>query len=449
MVNDGKAEIRKLRVMRDFGTWVEADAGVRSGEHVILNPPVNLGRRRQGPDSLRCHGRRPHRRELGSLNSARLPAESLDRRTGESQCKVARAATFDLRIVQPTNKLGIAPVEVAEFEDGQRIGVDSGRYEWWYFDAHLDDGAAVVVVFYTKPNVSPGGPLAPRITINITMPDGRMFDKVLDVGSELFRASKSGCDVRIGTNRFVGDLNRYDITATIEEISVDIGLTGQVRAWRPKSGHLYFGVEEKEKLFAWLPSVPNGLASVRYRIGNEEHRACGSGYHDHNWGDVPMQTLMHNWYWARASVGPYSVIASHITAAPAYGYETQIVYMLARDGKIIADDDAEVTFERARVAIDGKTGKPVADVTRYTHRTADTRYVLSFKREKTILQAILTDRAPFPKRIIARLVGFDSAYHRFAGKVTIERLEGDARVERIRWPRDLGTDVFRQVQTSR
>lgn len=185
------------------------------------------------------------------------------------------------------------------------------------------------------------------------------------------------------------------------------------------------------QLFAWLPSVPNGLASVRYRIGNEEHRAGGSGYHDHNWGDVPMQTLMHNWYWARASVGPYSIIASHITATPAYGYETQIVYMLARVGKIIADDDAKVTFERDRVAIDGKTGKPVADVTRYIYRNAGTRYVVSFKREKTILQAILTDRAPFPKRIIARLVGFDGAYHRFAGKVTIERLEGDARVERF------------------
>jgi RND family efflux transporter MFP subunit len=42
VVNDGKAEIRKLRVTRDFGTWVEADTGVQSGEQVILNPPVNL-----------------------------------------------------------------------------------------------------------------------------------------------------------------------------------------------------------------------------------------------------------------------------------------------------------------------------------------------------------------------------------------------------------------------
>jgi len=42
VVSDGKAEIRKLNVTRDFGTWVEADTGVKSGERVILNPPVNL-----------------------------------------------------------------------------------------------------------------------------------------------------------------------------------------------------------------------------------------------------------------------------------------------------------------------------------------------------------------------------------------------------------------------
>jgi hypothetical protein len=327
------------------------------------------------------------------------------------------------------NRLGIAPIEIAEFEDGQRISSDSGCYEWWYFDAHLDDGATVVVVFYTKPNVSPNGPLAPRVTINITLPDGRNFDKLLDTAPEMFNASKSTCDVWIGTNHFVGNLNRYRITATIEEISVDIELSGQVRAWRPKSGHLYFGAERHEKLFAWLPSVPNGLASVRYRIGDEEHHASGSGYHDHNWGDVPMQMLIHDWYWARASAGPYTIIASCITATAAYGYETQVVYMLARDGKIIADNDANVSFETDRVAMDSKTGKPVANVTRYTYHDANTRYVVSFKREETILQVIFADRMPILKRIVAQLIGFDAAYHRFTGKVTIEKLEGGVRVE--------------------
>jgi hypothetical protein len=73
------------------------------------------------------------------------------------------------------------------------------------------------------------GPLAPRITINLTLPDGQRFDKIYDTTSDQFTASKAGCDVWIGCNRFVGDLHRYCITATIEEISVEVELTGEVR----------------------------------------------------------------------------------------------------------------------------------------------------------------------------------------------------------------------------
>jgi hypothetical protein len=70
------------------------------------------------------------------------------------------------------------------------------------------------------------------------------------------------------------------------------------------------------------------------------------------------------------SAGPYTVIASHVAATEAYGYETQIVYMLAKNGEIVADDGARVSFETERVATDGKTGKLVADITRYTYRCA-------------------------------------------------------------------------------
>jgi RND family efflux transporter MFP subunit len=41
-VNNGKSEIRKVRVTRDLGARVEVDGGVRPGDRVILNPPVNL-----------------------------------------------------------------------------------------------------------------------------------------------------------------------------------------------------------------------------------------------------------------------------------------------------------------------------------------------------------------------------------------------------------------------
>ena len=42
VVNNGKAEIRKVRVTRDLGTHVEVDTGVKPGDRVILNPPVSL-----------------------------------------------------------------------------------------------------------------------------------------------------------------------------------------------------------------------------------------------------------------------------------------------------------------------------------------------------------------------------------------------------------------------
>jgi RND family efflux transporter MFP subunit len=42
VVNDGKAEIHKVRVTRDLGTRVEVDTGVKAGDQVIRNPPVNL-----------------------------------------------------------------------------------------------------------------------------------------------------------------------------------------------------------------------------------------------------------------------------------------------------------------------------------------------------------------------------------------------------------------------
>src|ERR1700691_907588 len=42
VVKDGKAHIRTVRVARDLGTRVEVNAGLKAGERVILNPPVNL-----------------------------------------------------------------------------------------------------------------------------------------------------------------------------------------------------------------------------------------------------------------------------------------------------------------------------------------------------------------------------------------------------------------------
>jgi RND family efflux transporter MFP subunit len=56
VVNNGKAEFRKVKVKRDLGTRVEVDSGVMAGDQVILNPPVTLvdgGKLRAMPEAPR------------------------------------------------------------------------------------------------------------------------------------------------------------------------------------------------------------------------------------------------------------------------------------------------------------------------------------------------------------------------------------------------------------
>jgi len=47
--------------------------------------------------------------------------------------------------------LNIFPDSIVVREDGMRTTGKRGTFEWWYFDAHLDDGLKVVIVFFTKP----------------------------------------------------------------------------------------------------------------------------------------------------------------------------------------------------------------------------------------------------------------------------------------------------------
>jgi hypothetical protein len=142
-------------------------------------------------------------------------------------------------------------------------------------------------------------------------------------------------------------------------------------------------------------------------VDGERHETTGVGYHDHNWGNVGLMKVVHDWYWARGQAGPYSVIASDITAAKEYGFEPIPIFMLARYNAVIGDDPARVTFERDGVYTDQATGKTVAAVTRYTYTNAEDRYVVSFTRTHDLSDTPMIDSIQGIKRIAARLAHFD------------------------------------------
>ncbi|MEV6507710.1 hydroxyneurosporene dehydrogenase [Streptomyces sp. NPDC051642] len=327
-------------------------------------------------------------------------------------------------------RLGIAEDTIAPWEDGFRTDPGGpGTFEWWYFDAVLDDGSTLVINFMTKDfRVGKGvnQPVAPVVTFELDRPDGTHVERTSPAHGHDYAFGTDHCDVRIGTNTFAGDLHRYSIHLDVEGVRADVTLTGRTPSWRPASGHIDFGEGDARRTFAWLPSVPQGAVEATIAIDGATETRTGIGYHDHNWGDAAMMQLIHHWYWARGEVDGYTVIACHITAEKKFGHAEVPIFMLARDGKIIADDASLVRFTKADEHPDPVTGKPVADTTVYDwDASADggEHYRVTFRREDTIVQDRMIESVKGPKRVLAQLARFDGAYHRFTGQIAVERIE--------------------------
>jgi hypothetical protein len=344
--------------------------------------------------------------------------------SGPEACRIA-ATPADYQ------RYDIAKNDIAVWEDGFRTRPGGpGTFEWWYFDAVLEDGSTLVINFMVKDIRGGGGikqPARPVVTFELDRPDGTHVERSLSAHDD-FAFAADRCDVRVGTNTFAGDLHTYAIHVDIGGVTADVSLTGHVRPWRPETGHILFGVDQPH-VFAWLPSVPQGAVQATITVDGETRTLTGTGYHDHNWGDAAMPQLINHWYWARAEAGEYCVIASNITAERKYGHAEVPIFMLAKDGKIVADESSLVRFEKADEHPDPVTGKPVANTTIYDYdATVDggERYRVTFVRENTIVHDRMIDSVRGPKHVLAKLAGFDGAYMRFTGHVIVEHVIGGA-----------------------
>jgi hypothetical protein len=320
-------------------------------------------------------------------------------------------------------KLGLPKTDIKPWEDGMRTTGDKGSYEWWYFDANLKDGSTLVIAFYTKESLQPDTPLKPRVTFELAKPDGTTVHKVIETGAGDFVAARDKCDVRIKTNTFRGDLHDYTIHVEIDDVKADIQLHGTVPPWRPDTD------KGKDYYFGWLPAVSKGNVQGTITIAGQSQKVTGIGYHDHNWGNVPMVKMFHNWYWGRAQIGQYSLIASYLKTQDKNAPPAPI-FMLARDGKILTNG-GKVKFSTEGVYIDSLTGKPVANTIIYDYEDDVNRYRVTFKRDKDILRIRFLDNLHGLKLILGKLAGFDGAYLRFTGQVTLERFDGNKFIETV------------------
>ncbi|WP_405594435.1 hypothetical protein OG741_01935 [Streptomyces sp. NBC_01410] len=314
-------------------------------------------------------------------------------------------------------RLNLIPDVVQTWEDGLRTGAVDGTFEWWYCDAHLEDGSTLTVEFHTKPPfVSPKAPLTPFVLVTLTRADGSRIDWTHTTAPHEFRASTQQCDVTIGNNTFRGGPEGYTIHVEIENMVLDLKLSAQVPPWRPATGHAFFDADE-EHYIAWLPTVARGSVFATLALDGETRQLTGSGYHDHNWGNVAPRKVLDHWYWGRAQLGEYTVVTLMFVSHEQYDRALLPAVLVTRSGDVVvsAVGSDSVGFAKRGTSVHPTTRVLVGSELEYRVADHDDTYTITFRHEE---DAFLLD------------FGTAGAYHRFLGAVEL-RLGGVSRSQTL------------------
>lgn len=344
--------------------------------------------------------------------------------------KIARLGTTDADYA----RLGLAKDKISQWEDGLHTNGKFGEYEWWYFDAKLDGGYSLVIIFYSQPVTAATAGFAPCVSFSLT---GGGYEMMEEVSFKLSDCSfaKDRCDIKIGNNTFSGDLENYTIHFENERVNCDVTLEGLAESYRHHTGQIFFG---EKKYFAWLPSVPEGRVTADITVDGKKLALTGSGYHDHNWGNIGMFWLMHHWYWGRAKVGDYQVISSYITAKEKYGYEHFPIFVIYKNGQKLGCDIDAITYEQRDAAFDPVTKKHYHKTLVYDYNDGRNHFRVTYSAEDIIETFVVDEgygsaRAKASKLLIwfVKQMKLSPSYIRMVGTVTLERFEGAEVVEKI------------------
>jgi hypothetical protein len=209
--------------------------------------------------------------------------------------------------------LGIGQ-KIAVWEDGRRTPKSADTFEWWYFDGLLDDGTVVVVWFGDNWFY---GSHERAVTVELTAP-GKPTQRVMRTFEEPGSFSSDSADIKIGPHQFKGDLDTYFIHVDPAEtggVGCDLTLRRRVASYRPATGY----IEAGKQFFAWLVPVPEGAVTGTLTVDGVTRQVTGSGYHDHNWGNISPAKLFDNWWWGRGRSGEHTIIAAEIHGKSAVG----------------------------------------------------------------------------------------------------------------------------------
>ena len=320
----------------------------------------------------------------------------------------------DLNKVQPNN---LGPL-VLKWEDGVRTSGKSNEFEWWYFDTQLSDGSMVVCYFYKIHFFRDRY----FIGLNYNSIESEDIFKLKYFDRDDVSFSKDSCSVIMGNNYLKGNLDKYEIFIDpndFEGFGVSLILDSKLQPFRPQDGIIKAG----NQFFAWLAAVPDGETSGFVTVGNKSREVSGDGYHDHNWGNTPLQKLFKSWTWFRGKVGEYTIIASELNLSEQRGdYNIPILYMANQDTVLINRYANDGLFTKYNNVIENLYNPKNENLySEFDLMTVD-NILIKIKGKKVIDNSDIFERMslPRPLRWVMYQSKIDPYYTRFKSSVSMK-----------------------------
>lgn len=206
-----------------------------------------------------------------------------------------------------------------------------GSYEWWYFDAEDEEsGVSVVLIWFAgfafspyyvghyqqwREQSRPDAPLPGEysgFSFQLYEKGVELVNFIKEGDGSLFESAVSGIGVRFENNRFSCDLTKdeylltvdFDFPAMRKRVSASLQFTPQHTYSFSRNDGSCSGSTHRHQ---WLLSVPKaevtGEVLIESGFSGQQRRVMnirGKGYHDHNFGTMPMHEYIEKWYWGRA-----------------------------------------------------------------------------------------------------------------------------------------------------
>src|SRR3989338_187228 len=167
-----------------------------------------------------------------------------------------------------------------------------GYFEWWYFHFNADGFTANLILHETdifglskEPYVSMG--------IQLSGIQPKYFRKTLGQGS----INKNSLYLGVSDQSFLETEKGIIISLNFPSGEVFKAEINKVSQPLIINGGVLYEDASKKRQNLWVVNLPLGKFEGSFESEGIIHSFKGSVYHDHQWGDIPIQDFVSDWVW--------------------------------------------------------------------------------------------------------------------------------------------------------